>query len=163
MTTVNKQTAMSGKSVIPLSKKRKSIGNEPGFITLSLIGAATSLILGLILLIFAAIVAYSASDPDALSFPMAAVALYLGAVLGGIVSSKIGRRAAYGPAAVAAVIQSALILIVSVFMKEHYTYLLLPKLALHAGVFGAYLFGAFIGKPRAKSARARAAKRRRAV
>ena len=49
MTTVTKQTAMSGKSVIPLSKKRKSVGNEPGFITLSLVGAATSLILGLIL------------------------------------------------------------------------------------------------------------------
>lgn len=164
MPTVTKRTAKAGKAVIPSPQKRKSGSTERGFFAVSLTGAALSLGIGLVVLTLAAAAAYSTADPDRLAFPLAAASLYTGALAGGIGASRIAKKAAYGPAAVSGALQSALMLVVSVFFREHYTYLLLPKLALHAGVFAAYMLGAFIGTPRkTPSAKARAAKRRRSA
>ncbi len=164
MSTVKKQANATGRAVIPSPKKRKNGSAERSFFIVSLIGAAVSLILGMVILLLAAIAAYSTADPDSIAFPLSAVALYIGALAGGVGASVAGKKAAYGPAAISGVIQSAIMLIVSVFFREHYIYSLIPKLALHAGVFAAFMLGALIGRPRAaSSARARAAKRRRSA
>ena len=126
-------------------------------------GAAIALAAGIILLFIAAFAAYKTADPDPLALPLSLAALYCGTLAGGITASRILGRAAYDAAAVSGAIVSAVMLVVSVFVKEHNIYPLWLKLVMHAGVFAAMLLGALIGRHRRSPAshRTRSSARRR--
>lgn len=141
-----------GKAVTVSDRKRRGASVGTGLWTTSLTGAAVSVLSGLIALLMAAFAAYSSEDPDSIAFPLSAAALYIGALAGGMVCSRRAHRTAIAESAIAGAMQSALMLIVSVFQSEHYRYSLLLKLLLHAGVFAAYILGAYLARPRAKRA-----------
>lgn len=152
-----------GKAVTVSDRKRRGAPAGAGLWITSLTGAAVSVLSGLIALLLAAFVAYASEDPDSIAFPLSAAALYIGALAGGIVCSRRAHRTALAESAIAGPVQSALMLIVSVFQSEHYRYSLLLKLLLHAGVFAAYMLGAYLARPRIKRpGRSRAARKRRA-
>lgn len=107
-----------GKAVTVSERKRRGAPAGAGLWITSLTGAAVSVLSGLIALLLAAFVAYSSEDPDSIAFPLSAAALYIGALAGGIVCSHRAHRTALAESAIAGAVQSALMLIVSVFQSE---------------------------------------------
>lgn len=148
--------------ILPVRTQKKNSGTGAGFLTAAAAGAAIALATGIILLFIAALAAYKTADPDPLAMPLSLAALYCGMLAGGISASRILGRAAYDAAAVSGAIVSAVMLVVSVFVKEHNIYPLWLKLVMHAGVFAAMLLGALIGRRRSTpSHRTRSSARRR--
>lgn len=157
------QSESKNTKIMPVRTQKKNSGTGAGFLTAAAAGAAIALATGIILLFIAALAAYKTADPDPLTLPLSLAALYCGMLAGGIAASRILGRAAYDAAAVSGAIVSAVMLVVSVFVKEHNIYPLWIKLVMHAGVFAAMLLGALIGRRCRSSAshRTRSSARRR--
>lgn len=118
------------------------------FPTAILIGLATALGIGLLLLLIFTLFLYRAADPVALSGILSLVALYIGCAAGGFVTMKRTLDASgYSACGIAALATSALALAFCLICDGSGKGVI-STIGYYAGIFAAFFAGAFLGRKR---------------
>lgn len=112
--------------------KNEAIEEKGSFLEIvksALFALPVTLIIGAILLVITAFIAYSASDPDAIIDPLSVSVLMLSAVLGGFVASRRCGHAAVVCGAVSGVLFCIALFIVSLCFGEETCETLAPRIS----------------------------------
>ena len=139
-------------------KKYKSVGHArnlnsinpfspKGIMPCSLMGAAFSLIMAVLLGLISAALIYKTADPASFVVPAALSALYISALLGGFFASRLNGGSALLCGLLTGVILAALTFILSLPINESLSsdYKIIESLSLRTAVIVCTIIGAFIG------------------
>lgn len=130
-------------------KKNREAKNAGGFSMLknSLIGASVALAVMLVLAVAFSWIAYTRKDPDTLLGVLSFAALYISALVGGIVSAKRMEQSALAVGVICGAIFSLALFLISLCFGDSYSsrYRWGVGTAIRASVILISIFGGFIG------------------
>ena len=134
-----------------VSRKRSRLNlprvKERGFLRCSLIGAASSIGIALILGVVVSLILFNTGDPLKLIVPSALSVLYISTLLGGYIASRINKRSAALCGLLSAVTVLFVFLLISLFIPVSHSsgYDIFGAIGLRLAVIVSSVVGAFIG------------------
>ena len=133
-----------------IQRKNNREGSEAGTIYIvksSLLGAACSLLLMLVLAFAFSAISYSRDDPDALLGVLSFSALYISALMAGIISAKRTGKSALLSGALSGIMLVGALFLISLCFNDSYSsaYRWSTGMLIRASVIALSVLGGFIG------------------
>ena len=147
----NHQRSATGETASGFGKAVKS----------SLSGVLSALVAGIVLIFIAAAVCYASSDPDTFTSPLSLAALYLSAIIAGLISVRKNGGSALLCGILAGIFLTVFYVFISFFFEtsDNITSSLPASLGLRALITVFSIFGAFLGLNLKKSGKKRRQRR----